>query len=474
MLIFLKFSEIFTKTERVRKRFLNILKRNIESAFERENFDGKVILKRDRLIVRCAEYRDFFERIFGIRKILVVNEISFGDLNDLKKKVAKLMGDKVKKKTFGVRVKRKGRHKFNSLTAEREIGAELVKKGGKVNLDNPDVWVKLEIEDKKAYLIEKEIDGAGGLPIGTEGEALCLVSGGFDSIIASYFVAKRGTEISFLFFNLGGFSHLKEVTNLLNFFWRKYLYGIFPYLFAVDFRPIVEDIRTSIPKSYWGVILKRKMFEVAEKIAKNRGIKAIVTGEALGQVSSQTLDSLYVIENILQDVICLRPLIGFDKEEIINISRKIGTYEISEKIKEYCAIVPDKPVTKPELKKVEEIELLLEKNLIPLVIKTMRVIKPPYEIEEEDVEIERIPDSAIKVDIRDKLEREILPFESDLKIHYKEIDNYEFDKNKTYIFFCNYGLFSQEVALKLREKGIKAYAYSGGILRYNKKCSRNL
>jgi len=468
MLIFLKFSEIFTKTKRVRKRFLKVLKRNIESAFERESFDGKVILKRDRFLVEGSEYRDFFERIFGVRKILVVEEIDFKNLGDLKKKVVKLVKEKIKGKTFGVRVKRKGKHRFNSLVAEREIGGELVKKGGKVVLNNPSIWVKLEIEGNKAYLIEREIDGAGGLPIGTEGRVLSLVSGGFDSIVASYLLAKRGAEICFLFYNLGGFSHLKEVTNLLNFFWRKYLYGIFPYLFVLDFRPIVEDIRTSIPKPYWGIVLKRKMFEVAGKIAKEKDFKAIVTGEALGQVSSQTLDSLYVIENILQEVICLRPLIGFDKEEIINISRKIGTYEISEKIREYCAIVPDKPVTKPELKKVEEIELLLEKNLVPLVIKAMRTLEPPYEIGEEDVEIERIPEFALKVDIRENLARETLAFQSDLQIPYKEIDGYEFDKNKIYVFFCNYGLFSQEVALKLREKGVKAYAFSGGILRYLK------
>ncbi len=467
MLIFLKFSEIFTKTEKVRKVFLNILKKNLESAFERENFKGKVILKRDKFIVEASEYRDFFERIFGIKKILVVNEIDFKDLKDLKKKIKKLMGDKVKGKTFGVRVKRKGKHNFNSLQAEREIGGELVKKGGKVNLDNPSLWVKIEIEENKAYLVEKEIYGAGGFPIGSEGRVLCLVSGGFDSIVASYMIVKRGSGVSFLFFNLGGFTHLKEVTCLLNFFWKRYLYGISPSLFVIDFRPIVEDIRGVVPRSYWGIILKRKMFEVAGEIAKRFGFKAIVTGESLGQVSSQTLDSLYVIDRILKDTMCLRPLIGFDKEEIINLSRKIGTYEISKRVKEYCALVPDKPVTKPDLKKVEEIELLLEKNLISLVIRTMRVINPPYEIEEEDVEIEGVPDGAIKVDIRDKEEREILAFGADLQVPYDEIDNYDFEKGKIYIFFCNYGLFSQEVVLKLRKKGIKAYAYRGGIIRFN-------
>lgn len=467
MIIILKFSELFTKTHRVRKRFIHILKKNIEDAFERGIFKGKIFLRRDKIVIEADLYRDFFERIFGIRKIILAKKIKFKDLNDLKKKVKRLFAKRVKNKTFGVRVKRKGIHNFNSLEAEREIGRELVEKRGRVNLTSPDIWVKLEIENNDSFIIEREIEGSGGLPLGTQGRVLCLVSGGFDSIVAAYLMAKRGADLSFLFFNLGGFSHLKEVTKLMNYFWENFLFGINPELFICDLRPVVENIRGVIPSSYWGIVLKRKMFEIAEKVAKEKGIKGIVTGESLGQVSSQTLDSLYVIDSILKDVMCIRPLIGFDKEEIIDISRKIGTYEIFEKVKEYCAIVPDKPITKPELQKVENLELFLEPKLIDVVVKSMLTLKVPFNIEEEDIEIDRVLEGSIKVDIRDNSGKIGIPFESDLNIPLNEIENYEFERKKVYIFFCNHGLFSQEVALRLRKKGIKAYAFRGGILKYN-------
>ncbi|MEO0300380.1 MAG: tRNA uracil 4-sulfurtransferase ThiI [candidate division WOR-3 bacterium] len=474
MIIVLKFSELFTKTKRVRKRFINILRKNIEDAFKKENFEGKIFLKWDKIVIEAEEYKDFFERIFGIRKIILAEKIKFKDLKDLKKKVKKIFAEKVKNKTFGVRVKRKGVHNFNSLEAEREIGKELVEIGGKVNLDNPDIWVKLEIENNDAFIVEKEVEGKDGFPLGTQGKVLCLVSGGFDSIVAAYLMAKRGADLSFLFFNLGGFSHLKEVTRLINYFWKNFLFGINPELFICDLRPVVENIREVIPSSYWGIVLKRKMFEIAEKVAKEKKIKAIVTGESLGQVSSQTLESLYVIDSILKDVMCLRPLIGFNKEEIINISKKIGTYEISEKVKEYCAIVPYKPVTKFELQKVIDLEIFLEPKFIDVVVKSKITLREPFIIEEEDIEIDKVLAGSIKVDIRDNSGKIGIPFEADLKIPLNKIDNYEFEREKVYIFFCNHGLFSQEVALRLRRKGIKAYAFRGGILKYNQLYMSNM
>ncbi|MEO0270956.1 MAG: tRNA uracil 4-sulfurtransferase ThiI [candidate division WOR-3 bacterium] len=474
MIILLKFSELFTKTKRIRKRFINILRKNIEDAFKKENFEGKIFLKWDKIVIEAEGYKDFFERIFGIRKIILAEKIKFKDLKDLKKKVKKIFAEKVKNKTFGVRVKRKGVHNFNSLEAEREIGKELVEIGGKVNLDNPDIWVKLEIENNDAFIVEKEVEGKDGFPLGTQGKVLCLVSGGFDSIVAAYLMAKRGADLSFLFFNLGGFSHLKEVTRLINYFWKNFLFGINPELFICDLRPVVENIREVIPSSYWGIVLKRKMFEIAEKVAKEKGIKAIVTGESLGQVSSQTLESLYVIDSILKDVMCLRPLIGFNKEEIINISKKIGTYEISEKVKEYCAIVPYKPVTKFELQKVIDLEIFLEPKFIDVVVKSKITLREPFIIEEEDIEIDKVLAGSIKVDIRDNSGKIGIPFEADLKIPLNKIDNYEFEREKVYIFFCNHGLFSQEVALRLRRKGIKAYAFRGGILKYNQLYMSNM
>ncbi|MEN3043946.1 MAG: tRNA uracil 4-sulfurtransferase ThiI [Candidatus Hydrothermales bacterium] len=468
MFIILKFSEIFTKTERVRENFLKILENNIKSAFEREKFHCFFYPERDKFLIEADKYSNFFERIFGIKKVIVAEKVSFEGLNDLKEKVVKIFGNKVKDKTFGVRVKRKGVHNFNSLEAEREIGSLLVEKGGKVNLKTPSIWVKVEIEGQIAYIFLEEFEGVGGLPLSSQGNVLCLVSGGFDSIVASFMIAKRGVSLSFLFFNLGGYSHLKGVVELLNYFYKNYLYGIEPELIICDLRPIVEDIKSIVPSSYWGVVLKRKMLEIAEIIANERSIKSIVTGESLGQVSSQTLDSLFVIEKSLKKVVCFRPLLGFDKEEIINLARKIGTYEFSSKIKEYCAIVPEKPVTKPKLEDVEKFENLLEKKLTQLAAKSKRVLFPPYHIEEEDIEIETVPDGAVKVDIREKQETEDKLFNPDLVIPKSEVDTFDFDRSKIYVIFCNYGFFSQEIALKLRSRGIKAYAYKGGIVRYRK------
>jgi len=175
--------------------------------------------------------------------------------------------------------------------------------------------VHVEVRDDRAFFYTEAVAGPGGLPLGAEGRALALVSGGFDSAVAAWRMMKRGLALDYAFFNLGGSQHQRDVLRVAK------------------------------------LLLKRLMLKASEQIAQELGVRALVTGEALGQVSSQTLQNLVVITEATE-LLVLRPLLGLDKEEIVAQARAIGTYEISASVQEYCALVPRKPATRAKLDRV--------------------------------------------------------------------------------------------------------------------------
>lgn len=265
---------------------------------------------------------------------------------------------------------------MNSMEIDMEIGHDLLEefedKGLHVDVHNPDIMVEVELRGDKGYVYSRIIPGPGGLPVGTNGKAMSLLSGGIDSPVATYMVAKRGVEMEAVYFNSPPYTSARalEKVEKLGTIVAQYAGPI--KLHIVNFTDIQLAIYDNCPHDQLTIIMKRYFFRMAADLAKRNECQAIITGESIGQVSSQTMQSLAVIDDAV-DVPVFRPVIGMDKQEIVEYSQRIGTYETSiEPYEDCCTIFVDKhPVTKPKFAAIEKSEKKLEGIIEPLYQKAM-------------------------------------------------------------------------------------------------------
>ena len=275
-----------------------------------------------------------------------------------------LAGEFAQAQTFKVESKRADKHFYlNSIQISQAVGGELAEAFPNVSVDvhKPDLTVYVEIREKFAYVHAPSVPGAGGLPIGTGGHAVSLLSGGLDSPVSSWMIARRGVELEMVHFVSPPYTSQQaqdkvvELARLLTASCGRMIVHIIP------FTEIQEEIRKNCPEEYFTLIMRRFMMRLAEAVAKKAGAKALVTGESLGQVASQTMLSLGVTEAVTTMPV-LRPLIGMDKVEIIRLSRRIGTYDTSILPYEDCCTVftPRHPCTRPVLADIEAAESVLD------------------------------------------------------------------------------------------------------------------
>ncbi len=266
-------------------------------------------------------------------------------------------------RTFKVEAKRADKH-FPLTSPEicRELGATLLKAFPhlKVDVHNPDKTVFVEIRDFSAYVRAEQITGAGGLPVGTAGTASILISGGIDSPVAAWTMAKRGLRLNAIHFASPPYTSPRAELKVRTLLSKVSRYSGCINLAIVPFTEIQDKIAELCPEDYFTLIMRRMMMRIAQKIAQDSGSLALITGESLGQVASQTLPALVTTDNVV-DMPVLRPLIGMDKEEIVSISRKIDTFETSILPYEDCCTVftPKHPKTRPTIELCEQAEAAL-------------------------------------------------------------------------------------------------------------------
>ena len=260
------------------------------------------------------------------------------------------------KKTFKVEAKRSDKaFPLDSMEISREIGGVVLDTCHKIKVDvhNPDVTVKVEIREFGAYVSAGQFKGAGGMPVGSNGRALLLLSGGIDSPVAGYMIAKRGVRIDAVHFESFPYTSERAREKVLELARIVSEYAGDIYVHVVSLTHIQEELVKNCEEDYFTLLLRRYMMTIAERVAKDHGCMALVTGESLGQVASQTMQAIGVTDACVNMPV-FRPCIGMDKEEIIQISRKIGAFETSIQPYEDCCTVftPKHPKTKPELDKV--------------------------------------------------------------------------------------------------------------------------
>ncbi len=406
-------------------------------------------------------------RVFGVSGVSVVEAVVPPTLEDIVRMGRELFHERVVGRTFAVRARVRGDRRLSSRDIMVELGAAL-NPGATVDLDDPDVTVSVEVREGEAWLFADRRRGAGGLPLGVEGNAVALISGGFDSAVAAWLMLKRGVALDYVFCNLGGAAYERSVVQVAKVLADDWSYGRRPRLHVVDFGAVVDHMRERVKPSYWQVVLKRLMYRTASAIGPKRKAQAIVTGEAIGQVSSQTLQNLRAIEPAAS-LPLFRPLLGFDKDEIIARARVIGTASLSEKVKEYCAISPGKPVTAASPEAVDAEEAKLELSLLDGAVAARRVLDlralTPLDLHAPYIFTEEIPEDAVVIDCRPEPQYEAWHLAG--AIHRDEYDLLReakrLDRDQTYVLVCAAGVRTAHVAEMLQREGFDAYSFKGGV-----------
>ncbi|MCW1296473.1 MAG: tRNA 4-thiouridine(8) synthase ThiI [Candidatus Parvarchaeota archaeon] len=356
--ILVRYGEIFLKSEPVMQLFERRLIENIKSRIIKTGIDFSIYQKRGRIFIKTkkiAKVCKILKKVFGIVSFSPCLHLETSEKREIleffKQNYNKIVG---KDEKFAVEVKRVGKHNYSSQELAREIGSVIKRK---VDLANPDKRIFVEVRENDTYIYFKKIKGLGGLPVGVSGKVISLISGGIDSPIASLLAMKRGCNVIFVHFHsfpLVSKKSIEKTKKLLQVL-REYQDKIKLYL--IPFANIQLTIKAMIPTKYRIIFYRRFMLRICEEIARKEGAKALITGESLAQVSSQTLDNIAVIEEVTQIPI-LRPLIGMDKLEIIKIAKKIGTYEISVQPQEDCCTLftPKHPTAQARIEIVKELE----------------------------------------------------------------------------------------------------------------------
>lgn len=466
------FPEIMIKSESVRKRFIKILTGNIRNILNKYDDTVAVVKHWDYIEVRSknAENRalliELLGRIPGIHHFLEVEEKPFNNVQDIFQQTLQDVAPLLENKTFCVRVKRKGKHDFSSLDVERYVGGGLNQHiaSAKVKLSKPDVTVRIDIEDDKMMLVKARHTGLGGYPIGTQEDVLSLISGGFDSGVSSYMLIRRGSRVHYCFFNLGGAAHEIGVKQMAYHIWNRFSGSHKVRFVAINFEPVVAEILEKIDNGQMGVVLKRMMVRAASKVAERFGIQAIVTGEALGQVSSQTLTNLRLIDEAANALV-LRPLITHDKEQIIAMAKEIGTDDIAKSMPEFCGVISKNPTVKAVREKILSEENHFDFSVLESAVQNAQYLdirQIAEQTEKEVVEVDTISvlgENDIVIDIRSPEETDENPLELAgqavrLIPFYKLSSLFpDLDQSKNYVLYCERGVMSKLQALYLKENG---------------------
>lgn len=466
------FPEIMIKSDSVRKRFIKILTSNIRNVLLRETENVAVIRNWDFIEVRAkvAEEApmvlDLLQRTPGIHHILEVEEYPFETMHDIFEQTLAQVRPQLEGKTFCVRVRRKGKHEFRSLDVERYVGGGLNQhiESARVKLTQPDVTIRIDIEHDKMLLVKARHEGLGGYPIGTQEDVLSLISGGFDSGVSSYMLIRRGSRVHYCFFNLGGAAHEIGVKQMAYHIWSRYSTSHKVRFVAINFENVVGEILEKVDNGQMGVVLKRMMVRAASKVAQRFDIQAIVTGEALGQVSSQTLTNLRLIDKAA-DALVLRPLITHDKEQIIAMAKTIGTDDIAKSMPEFCGVISKNPTVKAIESRILEEEGHFNFDVLEEAVqqaKYLDIREIAQQTEQEVTSVEttsELGENDVILDIRSPEETEELPFTLEgvtVKVlpFYKLSSQFgSLDQSKQYLLYCQRGVMSKLQALYLKKNG---------------------
>jgi len=469
--------EVSTKARPTRRAFVVQLVRNVKDALASEGIAGAVERRHDRVLVETADARapEVLARLFGVQSVSRAERHPVASLEDVVAAGEAAFREAVRGRRFAVRARSVGdsNFPFRGRDVDVALGERLRGVSAGVDLDHPEFTARVELYGGAAYLFAEVIPGVGGLPLGSGGRAVALVSGGFDSAVAAWQLQRRGVVLDHVFANLGGLTHRLGALRVMEVLARRWSYGTRPRLHVVDFAAVSRDLLAKAEKRYWQVILKRLMLRAAEAVAKQTRAHAIVTGEAVGQVSSQTLVNLATISEATRLPI-LRPLVGMNKDEIVASAHRIGTGPLSAVVDEYCALVPSRPATQARLDVVLAEEAKLDLSLLDTAVAQRERLDLRALPEEAsalaELEVSEIPAGAVVIDLRTRAEHKAWHWPGALQLDWaRAIEAFpSFAKDQRYVLYCEYGLKSAHLAELMCKRGLEACHVRGGTATLRK------
>ena len=385
-LIMIKYGELTTKKAN-RKIFINILTQNVEKILKNE--DVEITKDSVRMFIRCNDAHkiaSILQKVFGIHGIVIAYKVN-NNIEDVLNKSLEIM-DK-NRHTFKVITKRADKnYPIHSMDYSRKLGGLILKNSNfKVDVHNPDITLTVEIRTEGTFVYTDEIKGAGGYPVGVQGKGLLMLSGGIDSPVAGYLTLKRGVNVECLYFESPPHTSEEAKNKVIKLASIINEYSGRVKVHIVPFTLVQEAIFKNCPDTYMITIMRRMMYRIAALYAEKIGAKILINGESIGQVASQTLDSMVCINNVTNMPV-IRPVACFNKLEIIDIAKKINTYDTSILPYEDCCtiFVPKHPVIKPELSKCLEYEKNFDyQELIEKAIDNIETITNFEEDKFEDI-----------------------------------------------------------------------------------------
>ncbi len=464
MLFVIRFGELTLKSRRVRNRFLAALERNLRASLSGRGvfFDLKVEWSRAYLQTQDKRAESVLQRCFGVHSYSRAEAVEFQGLDQLIRAGADFFRDAVQGKRFAVRCKRSGRHGFSSLDVEKQLGAALFDLSGGVDLENPDITCFVEVRGTKAWFFSEKRPGPGGLPVGTGPKLLAMLSGGCDSGLAAWMAMKRGSPVDYLFFNLGGPEHRQRALASANFLAENWA-GAWPgVLTEMDFGPVVSMIRRRVKQQYWNMALKWAFYTAGKKLAEHGSYKAVITGEAAAQVSTQTLPNLQTLSQAT-GLYPLRPLIFWDKQDITQEALRVGLAPGCQRSREFCDLAGARPVVASRPGRLMNALREFDASLIQTAFENRSVHQLPARHTDE-LGLVRVPEGAVLLDLREPAAFQAWHPEGAILM---SLDQVEFSWNmpvdRVYLFYCGNDLKSARAAELLTRRGYKAFYLKGGV-----------
>ena len=388
--ILIKYGELTTKGDN-RKIFINQLYKNIDEKIKK--YDAKIIKEHSRMYIEFSDdYKDdiisVLKNTFGIHAFNIVYKVHTSSDEICDEVVKRLKLEDFK--TFKIVTNRREKSfPISSMDFNRVVATSVLQNIPliKVDVNNPDIYVNIEINKDDTYIYFNEIKALGGYPVGVAGKGLLMLSGGIDSPVAGYLSLKRGLKIDAIYFEAIPHTSLNARSKVISLAKELLKYSSSFNLHVVSITKLQEEIYHSIDSTYMITILRRMMYRISEEIAKKNKALVLVNGESIGQVASQTLNSMSVINEVVKMPV-IRPVACFDKLEIIDIARKINTYDISILPYEDCCtiFVPKHPVINPKLDKCLLYESKINyEEMIEEAVRSVQTIKITNENEFEDL-----------------------------------------------------------------------------------------
>ena len=378
-LILIKYGELTTKKEN-RKVFIKMLVKNINNLLA--DYEYEIKYDRVRMYITCDnkiidELANKLSKIFGIHSVVICHKVD-SEVESIKAKVLEVVKQE-EFKTFKVETKRADKNfQIPSMQFNNIIGGLVLRNFDcKVDVHNPDLRIHIEIRPEGTFIYKNEISGSGGYPVGIQGKGMLMLSGGIDSPVAGYLALKRGVSVECLYFESPPHTSLNAKNKVIKLASIINEYSGNVKVHVVPFTKLQEAIYQNCPANYNITIMRRMMYRIATKYAQKRNCEILINGESVGQVASQTITSMSVINNVTNMPV-IRPVACLDKLEIIKIAEKIGTYETSILPFEDCCTIflPKHPVINPKLEKCLQYESNFDyESLIDECINNIEVIK---------------------------------------------------------------------------------------------------